>query len=254
MNDGYIVCHYSPDAMIILGHRGYSARYPENTLLSFQKAIEAGADGVELDIWLTADGRVVVHHDENLKRTFGVDLKIKESRYEDIKDLKCDEERIPRLEEVYEILPENTLINVEIKDRDAVPHALQIVKKYRAMDRTLFSSFDFEALKKLRKFSGDARIGILLGSCRDGLLFPIRGKKIHAEFVNPPILARKKLGILFLIFLHLYKFLGYKVAMWTVDDPEEIDDIRNLCDIVITDDVEKLVNYAREIKEEQAGV
>ena len=250
MNDGYIVCHYSPAVMIILGHRGYSAKYPENTLLSFQKAIDAGADGVELDVWLTSDGKVVVHHDENLKRTFGVDLKIKESQYNDLKDLRFEGEKMPLLEEVYEVLPENTLINVEIKDRDAVPHTLRIVKKYGAMERTIFSSFDFEALEKLRRLSKDARIGVLLGSCRDGLLFPLRGKRIHAEFVNPPILARKKLGMLFLIFLHLYKFLGYKVAMWTVDEPQDIDDIRNMCDVVITNDVEKLVNYAREMKGE----
>ena len=245
MNDGYIVCHYSPDVMIILGHRGYSAKYPENTLLSFQKAIEAGADGVELDVWLTSDGKVVVHHDENLKRTFGVDLKIKESRYNDLKDLRFEGEKMPLLEEVYEVLPENVLINIEIKDIDAVPRTLKIVKKYKAMKRTLFSSFDFEALKELRRLSDEVRIGILLASCKDGLLFPLRGKKVHAEFVNPPILAREKLGILFLIFLYLYKFLGYKVAMWTIDEPEEIDDIHTLCDIVITDDVEKLVNYFR---------
>ena len=247
MNDGYILCHYLPDTMIILGHRGYSAKYPENTLLSFQKAIEAGADGVELDIWLTSDGKVVVHHDEDLKRTFGLDIKIKESRYNDIKDLRFEGEKIPLLEEVYEVLPENVLINIEIKDIDAVPHALKIVKKYKAMERTIFSSFDFEALKELRRLSEEVRIGILLASCKDGLLFPFRGKKVHAEFVNPPILARKKLGTLFIIFLHLYKFLGYKVAMWTVDEPEEIDDIRNLCDVIITDKVEKLVNYVGEI-------
>ena len=231
--------------MIIFGHRGYSAKYPENTLLSFKKAIEAGADGVELDVWLTADGKVVVHHDEDLQRTFNSDIKIKESKYDALKDLSYEGEKIPLLEEVYEVLPKNALINIEIKDIEAVPRSLKIVKKYRAMRRTIFSSFNFEALKELRKLSEEVRIGILLASCKDGLLFPLRGKKIHAEFVNPPILARKKLGILFLIFLHLYKFLGYKIAMWTVDNPEDIDDIRNLCDVIITDEVEKLVKYAR---------
>ncbi len=245
MNDGYIVYHYLPDTMIILGHRGYSSKYPENTLPSFKKAIEYGADGVELDVWLTADGKVVVHHDDNLKRTLGVMRKIKESNYNDIKDLRFEGEKIPLLEDVYDTLPEDALINIEIKDEDAIPSTLEIVKKYGAMNRTIFSSFNFEALKKLRRLSEEARIGVLLGSCRDGILFPFRGEKIRAEFVNPPILARKKLGVLFLIFLRVYKFLGYKIAMWTVDDPYDIEDIQNLCDVIITDEVEKLVNYAR---------
>lgn len=56
--------------MLIYGHRWYSAKYPENTLLSFQKAIEYGADGIELNVHLTKDGRIVVCHDETIDRTF----------------------------------------------------------------------------------------------------------------------------------------------------------------------------------------
>ena len=50
-------------------HRGYSGRYPENTMLAFQKAVETGAEGIELDVQLTRDGEVIVLHDETLDRT-----------------------------------------------------------------------------------------------------------------------------------------------------------------------------------------
>ena len=52
-----------------LGHRGFSGKYPENTMLAYRKAVEAGADGVELDVQLTKDGEVVVIHDERVDRT-----------------------------------------------------------------------------------------------------------------------------------------------------------------------------------------
>ncbi len=231
--------------MIILGHRGYSARYPENTLLAFKKAIEFGADGVELDVYLTKDGKVVVHHDESLKRTVGIDKKIKECRYEEIKNLKFENQTIPLLEDVYRNLPPNAIINVEIKDRDAVSKVIDIVKKYGKFRNTIFSSFDIGALKKLREMSDEARIGILLDSCRSGLLFPYYGRKIKAEFVNPPILARKRLGFLFIFFIRLYKFLGYKIALWTVNDPKDIEGMEDVCDAIITDDVETIVKYFR---------
>ncbi|MHA1371607.1 MAG: glycerophosphodiester phosphodiesterase family protein, partial [Promethearchaeota archaeon] len=49
--------------VLIIGHRGFKSRYPENTMLSFQKAIETGADGIELDVHLSKDGKIVVMHD-----------------------------------------------------------------------------------------------------------------------------------------------------------------------------------------------
>ena len=54
---------------LIYAHRGYSAKYPENTMLAFQKAEEVGADGIELDVQLTKDGEIVVIHDEKVNRT-----------------------------------------------------------------------------------------------------------------------------------------------------------------------------------------
>ena len=52
-------------------HRGFSGKYPENTMLAFQKAVEIGADGAELDVQLTKDGEVVIIHDETIDRTTG---------------------------------------------------------------------------------------------------------------------------------------------------------------------------------------
>ena len=55
--------------MKVMAHRGYSGAYPENTMLSFRKAAEVGTDGIELDVHMTKDGVLVVHHDERVDRT-----------------------------------------------------------------------------------------------------------------------------------------------------------------------------------------
>jgi len=96
--------------LLVLGHRGYSARYPENTLLAFKKAIEAGADGVELDVWLAKDGEVVVIHDETVDRVSNGSGRVKEMTLSELKSLDFGNgEKIPTLEEVFEALPEKAL-------------------------------------------------------------------------------------------------------------------------------------------------
>ncbi len=224
--------------MIVLGHRGYSAKYPENTLIAFREAIKAGADGIELDVWQTLDGRVLVHHDANFMRTTGISKNVKNTSSEVIKKYSFRGEKFIYLEDVYEHLPSNTFINVEIKDLDVVESAFRIVKEYDALHRTLFSSFNIYALKKLRNISSDARIGILFESRRIAILIPVLVPILKAEFVNAPIIAREILGLnVFRFLLKSYKLVGAKIALWTVNSKDSLIGIEDLCDVVITDDV-----------------
>ena len=224
--------------MIVLGHRGYSAKYPENTLLAFREAIKAGADGIELDVWQTRDGKVLVHHDANFMRTAGLSKSVKNTISEDIKKYSFRGEKFTYLEDVYEHLPSNTFINVEIKDIDVVENAFRIVKEHGALHRTLFSSFNIYALKKLRNISPDARIGILFESRRIAILIPVLVPILKAEFVNAPIIAREMLGLnVFRFLLKSYKLAGAKIALWTVNSKDSLTGIEDLCDVVITDDV-----------------
>ena len=88
----------------VYGHRGYSGRYPENTMLSFQKAIEAGADGIELDVQLSRDGEVYVFHDYSLARMTGRDAKLSDLTSAELDTLRLagTDEKIPKLTEVLE--------------------------------------------------------------------------------------------------------------------------------------------------------
>ncbi len=94
----------------MLGHRGFRALYPENTLLAFHKAWAGGADGVECDIQKTADGRYVVIHDPTTDRVTGVRREIARTPFEDLRRLDFGNgERVPELSELLEAIPSGQL-------------------------------------------------------------------------------------------------------------------------------------------------
>ena len=100
----------SKDNIWIVGHRGVRALLPENTLISFQKAIDLGLNGIETDIHMTTDGQLVLHHDDTLERTTDGSGKIENYSYAELRQLDAGikfspeyaGQRIPRLEELLE--------------------------------------------------------------------------------------------------------------------------------------------------------
>lgn len=100
----------------IVAHRGASAYEPENSLLSFKRAFELGADAIELDLWFSKDDSLMVFHDINTKRMSGVNLNIPETNYKDLRTLTIGKgEKIPTLSEVLDILPSNKRIYLDLK-------------------------------------------------------------------------------------------------------------------------------------------
>jgi glycerophosphoryl diester phosphodiesterase len=119
-----VVAAVSPDSRpLIIAHRGASHDAPENTLSAFRLAWEQEADGIEGDYYLTKDGRVVCIHDDTTKRTAGIDLRIADSTFDELraldvgswKDKRWAGERIPTIEEVFATVPKGKKIYVEIK-------------------------------------------------------------------------------------------------------------------------------------------
>ena len=119
----------------IYAHRGFSGKYPENTLMAFQKAAEVGAEGIELDVHTTKDGEVVVMHDENTIRTTGTDALIKDLTLEEFKALDAGYIKNgefgfvapPTLREVFELLKETGM-----KCRRRVQPEVRGVSRYAA--------------------------------------------------------------------------------------------------------------------------
>ena len=107
---------------LIFAHRGASAHAPENTLAAFELALAQGADGIELDVKLSADGHAVVIHDAAVDRTTGAHGMVKDLSLAELRALgagsffseKFSAEKIPMLEEVFEAVGKRTFINVEL--------------------------------------------------------------------------------------------------------------------------------------------
>lgn len=139
---------------ILLAHRGDLAHAPENTLPSFMQAIQKGADGVELDAKLTADGHVIVIHDETVDRTTNGKGKVATFTLEAIRkldagswfDSKFAGTQVPLLEEVFETVGKEKLINIELTNyftpRDGlVKKVCELIKRHNNASQIIFSSF-----------------------------------------------------------------------------------------------------------------
>jgi glycerophosphoryl diester phosphodiesterase len=144
-----------------VGRRGAMASAPQNTLAAFRKAVELGADGVELDVHLSKDGAVVVMHDFFVDRTTDGAGRVAQKTPAEVKALDAGikfapefaGERIPTLSEVLDVLEGKLLVNVELKapdhsrDTSLVAPVLEVVRQHGMDKRVLFSSFNSHVLR-----------------------------------------------------------------------------------------------------------
>ena len=160
-----------------IAHRGASGHYPENTRLAFTKAIEAGADMIELDCQLSRDGHVVVFHDEQLRRITGARGAVTSKTLDQLKTFDIGrwrkksfkDERILTLEEALEVLGGKVDLCLEIKNYPkSLPgielKILFILSHYDYLDRTIVSSFDYRSLARVRELAPEISIGLLFDS------------------------------------------------------------------------------------------
>ncbi len=140
---------------LVIGHRGACAHAPENTLAAFRLAREQGADGIELDVKRCASGDVVVMHDPTLLRTTGAAGHVHEWTLADLRALDAGQgERVPTLDEVFEAVGADLLVNVEVTnyttpDDGLEPLVIAVVRRHAIAERILFSSFHPLVLRRL---------------------------------------------------------------------------------------------------------
>ncbi len=152
---------------LFFGHRGAPNFAPENTIYSFKKAIEMGVDGIELDVLLTQDDNLIIHHDIDLLKLTGEDNKINSLDYNELIKFnasgkwgeKIGFQKIPLLDEVLELLIDNKIIlNIEIKSirffpTKVVEKVIQFILKNKLMERCIVSSFNPLIIRKVKKLS-----------------------------------------------------------------------------------------------------
>jgi glycerophosphoryl diester phosphodiesterase len=239
----------------IFAHRGASAHAPENTLAAFELALAQGADGIELDAKLSADGQVVVMHDATVDRTTDSHGRVKDLSLAELRSLdagaflaeKYRGEKVPALEEVFEALGKRMFVNVELTNYNTpgdhlVESVCMLVKKFGLEKQVLFSSFFASNLSKARGLLPEVPRGLLafhglLGAWARSFGFAFgRYQALHPHLkdVTPQQVQR----------VHR---LRRRVHVWTVNTAE---DMRRLfhwgVDAIFTDDPQLAVQVRGE--------
>ncbi|WP_395062148.1 glycerophosphodiester phosphodiesterase [Flavobacterium sp.] len=214
--------------MIKIGHRGAKGYVAENTLASFQKAIEMGVDGIELDVHLSFDGKVVVIHDETIDRTSNGKGLVNDFTSSDLKKLN-----IPTLEQVLDLIKERCFLNIEIKDSKATKPVLDLIQIYileKNWNINLFqiSSFDWTILESISNVNPKLQLGVLTeNKIEEALLF---AKKINAHSINPYFKLLNSKNV------KLVQENQFKIYTWTVNLLEDITFVKSLkVDGIISD-------------------
>ncbi|MES2812500.1 MAG: glycerophosphodiester phosphodiesterase family protein [Bacteroidota bacterium] len=220
--------------MLKIGHRGAKGHVPENTIESFLKAFELGADGIELDVHLSVDDEAIVIHDETVDRT----IKNAAGFVKDFTVAEFQKLGIPTLVEVFHILPEGAFLNIEIKEPNAAKIVVEEIEKFVRLKEISYknvavSSFDWEVLKDIKTLNPKIRLGVLT---EENLAAAFElAKEIEAYSINPWF---ELLTTEFIELAHEQKF---KIHTFTVNSPEDITFVRKLgVDAIISDFPDRL--------------
>lgn len=208
---------------LVWAHRGASKDAPENTLKAFRIAVEQGADGVELDVQLSADGHVVVCHDETLDRTTDGTGRIVERTLAELQRLDAGEgEVLPTLEQVLALLaPTRLECNIEMKNSiepyPTMPQAVADVVAASGMtDRIWYSTFAHETVPDILAVTPTARVGLLLCRARaESVVTACRGTGAVAVHPDGRLLLGEG-------WLSTVREAGLRVHPWTIDKPADL--------------------------------
>jgi len=167
----------------IVGHRGAAKEKPENTLISFEYAIELGIEIVECDVRETKDGELIISHDENLKRLIGIDVKISDLNLEEIKRFRIENEPIPTLKEVLALVQNKCGLFIEIKEPPSTEKVIKAIKETtNSTDWLAVISFYEEALKLVKTIDPKITTGLIYSKPPGKI---IEAKKLKCELVLP---------------------------------------------------------------------
>jgi glycerophosphoryl diester phosphodiesterase len=235
---------------VVVAHRGASAQYPENTLESFQGAIDAGADAVELDVRMTADGVPVILHDLDVSNTtdgtgFVHELTLAEVKALDASNGRGPRVAVPTLAEALDLLSGRVGVNIEVKNLPGEPAfdspreaAAEAVVR-RLQDRpfvgqVLVCSFNWLSIERVREMDGRIATGFLTTAMMEPSAALTYVRANGHQFVLPQAPALFAAGREFVDAAHA---AGIHVGTWTVDDAEAIAQLFEMgVDAVATND------------------
>lgn len=206
--------------IIKVGHRGAAGYEPENTLRSFKKAMELGADMIEFDVHLCKSGELVVIHDETVDRTTNSKGLVAEKIFAELKELN-----IPTIENVLDLADKKVNVNIELKGGNTARPVSDTIEKYVeekdwGYESFLVSSFNHGELKKFKELNPKVKTGLLVEEIPEG--FTDFAEKFDAYSVNVPV---KYLTEEFAENAHLHNL---KVYVWAANEVSEIEKAKEL--------------------------
>ena len=205
-----------------IGHRGAKGYAPENTLMAFQKAIEMGIDGIELDVHLSLDGKIMVIHDPTIDTTTNGKGVVNKLSLQEIKSFQINETpdaKIPTLEEVFDLVNQQCFINIELKSYETAEVVVELIEKYVSEKNWnysdfLVSSFDWNALQQVCFLNDKIPVGVLTAT--DLALAIAFAKFIKAKSIHPYFHLLTKENTV------LMQEKGFEIFAWTVNEVEDI--------------------------------
>ena len=217
-----------------IGHRGAKGYTPENTLISFQKALELNADGVELDVHACKSGELIVIHDFTVDRTTNGTGAVADFTLQELKKLRIEgKHEIPTLDEVLVLFAKSHFINIELKGSHTAELVCDCIDKNVKdngfeYSNFIVSSFQRDELETVTRYNSKIHIGVLTQASVEQALewaSEFNAKAIHPHF---SLLTAENVAL-----AHQKK---YKVYTWTVNEISDIQRVKKLgVDAIITD-------------------
>lgn len=218
----------------VMAHRGWSGRYPENTLAAIQAALaDENVDSIEIDVQLSKDGKPVIIHDFTLERTTNGDGLLNRYTFAELKELNAGKwfdqsfsgEKIPSLAEVLELVAGKKLLNIELKSAgDLYPNLakkiIDVLESYPYQNQIMLSSFDHEVIKKVHLLNAEIKTGLII--------------------LGRPLLISEQLeaagaSVMSMAYPYITQDLidelsnkGYSIIAWTVDEEQAITNLQKI--------------------------
>ncbi len=203
-----------------IAHRGASAYEPENTLRSFRRAIDMGAEMMELDVRLSSDGHLVVIHDKKVDRTTNGKGFVREMTLSDLRKLDAGKgEKIPTFEEVIDLAKGKIKLVVELKDKGTEEKVIKLIKESGLIDDVFLVSFHCDLVKRAKSLEPRIRTGLIMLFSFDTVA---KGKECHVDAVAP-----SHYFITSGMVERVHKS-GMYLFTWTVDDPKKAKKLKEM--------------------------
>ena len=222
----YMSCAERSETLLVIGHRGAMGHETENTLASVEKALELGVDMIEIDVFKVRSGEIVVFHDDQVDRLTNGSGNIEEYTLDDLRKLKLiGGHSIPELHQILDLIDARVSLNIELKGAHTAKDVNSIIEYYLAEkdwrpDQFIISSFNWDELQKARESNAAIAIAVLTED--DPLdAIPI-AEDLKAVAINPnfKMLNREN--------MHALKNAGFKVYTWTVNEPNDIIQMKRI--------------------------